>query len=77
VLRFEQCKSTAIESRGHSILKAECVSIAVPRLNIAKVISSLESNPYVGTFGVFLGAGIATLNGRMINVALPDLRGAL
>ena len=50
---------------------------AVPRLNIAKLIRSLDQNAYVGTLGVFLGAGIATLNGRMISVALPDLRGAL
>lgn len=50
---------------------------AVPRLNIAKLIRSLDQNPYVGTLGVFLGAGIATLNGRMISVAMPDLRGAL
>jgi len=27
--------------------------------------------------GVFLGAGIATLNSRLISVGLPDLRGAL
>jgi MFS family permease len=27
--------------------------------------------------GVFLGAGIATLNARLISVGLPDLRGAL
>src|SRR5262245_52819813 len=38
---------------------------------------SLAQNPYVGTFGVFLGAGLATLNGRMISVGLPDLRGAM
>ncbi len=50
---------------------------AIPRLNIAKLIRSLDQNPYVGTLGVFLGAGIATLNGRMISVAMPDLRGAL
>jgi MFS transporter, DHA2 family, multidrug resistance protein len=50
---------------------------AVPRLNIAKLLRSLDQNAYVGTFGVFLGAGLATLNGRMISVALPDLRGAL
>src|SRR6185369_13620390 len=41
------------------------------------LITSLDQNPYVGSVGVFLGAGIATLNGRMISVALPDLRGAL
>jgi DHA2 family multidrug resistance protein len=40
-------------------------------------IKSLSQNPYVGSFGVFLGAGIATLNGRVISVALPDLRGAM
>jgi len=34
-------------------------------------------NPYVGIIGVFLGAGIATLNSRLIGVGLPDLRGAL
>jgi DHA2 family multidrug resistance protein len=35
------------------------------------------TNPYVGIVGVFLGAGLATLNGRLISVGLPDLRGAL
>ncbi|HEV7395767.1 MAG TPA: MFS transporter, partial [Pyrinomonadaceae bacterium] len=48
-----------------------------PRLNLAQLIKPLENNVYVGTFGVFLGAGIATLNGRMISVGLPDLRGAM
>jgi MFS transporter, DHA2 family, multidrug resistance protein len=33
-------------------------------------------NPYVGILGVFLGAGIATLNARLVSVGLPDLRGA-
>jgi MFS transporter, DHA2 family, multidrug resistance protein len=37
----------------------------------------LATNPYVGILGVFLGAGIATLNSRLISVGLPDLRGAL
>src|SRR6201990_3279571 len=41
------------------------------------LIKSLDRNPYVGSFGVFLGAGIVTLNGRLISVALPDLRGAM
>jgi MFS transporter, DHA2 family, multidrug resistance protein len=49
----------------------------VLRLKLARLVGSLDQNPYVGTFGVFLGAGIATLNGRLISVALPDLRGAL
>src|SRR4030095_5693453 len=47
------------------------------RLKLARLIASLNQNAYVGSFGVFLGAGIATLNGRLISVALPDLRGAL
>src|SRR5215471_6237917 len=39
--------------------------------------SQLTTNPYFGIVGVFLGAGIATLNSRLISVGLPDLRGAL
>lgn len=42
-----------------------------------RVIGSLTQNPYVGTLGVYLGAGIVTLNGRLISVGLPDLRGAM
>src|ERR1700741_4119385 len=41
------------------------------------LIASLDQNPYVGSVGVFLGAGIATLNGRVISVGLPDLHGAM
>ena len=41
------------------------------------LVKPLEQNPYVGTLGVFLGAGLATLNGRLISVGLPDLRGAM
>ena len=52
-------------------------SFKIPRLDFAKLIASLHQNAYVGTFGVFLGAGIATLNGRVISVGLPDLRGAM
>jgi MFS transporter, DHA2 family, multidrug resistance protein len=37
----------------------------------------IKPNVYVGTLGVFLGAGIATLSGRLISVGLADLRGAL
>src|ERR1700756_817207 len=44
---------------------------------LAAAIRALNQNPYVGSLGVFLGAGIATLNGRLISVGLPDLRGAL
>jgi DHA2 family multidrug resistance protein len=46
-------------------------------LDLSKLRALLDQNPYVGTVGVFLGAGIATLNGRLINVGLPDLRGAM
>jgi MFS transporter, DHA2 family, multidrug resistance protein len=35
-----------------------------------------STNPYLGILGVFLGAGIATLNARLLSVGLPDLRGA-
>jgi DHA2 family multidrug resistance protein len=34
-------------------------------------------HPYVGILGVFLGAATSTLNGRLLSVGLPDLRGAL
>src|SRR6266404_5827281 len=37
----------------------------------------VKPNAYIGTLGVFLGAGIATLFGRLLSVGLPDLRGAL
>src|SRR5579871_597430 len=33
------------------------------------------TNPYIGILGVFLGAGLATLNARLLSVGLPDLRG--
>src|SRR5579864_812500 len=36
----------------------------------------VTTNPWVGILGVFLGAGIATLNSRLVSVGLPDLRGA-
>jgi DHA2 family multidrug resistance protein len=38
---------------------------------------AVKPNPYVGTLGVFLGAGITTLFGRLLSIGLPDLRGAL
>src|SRR3984957_6458722 len=34
-----------------------------------------RTNPYLGIAGVFCGAGIATLNSRLVSVGLPDLRG--
>lgn len=39
--------------------------------------SQIQTNPYLGILGVFLGAGIATLNARLLSVGLADLRGAL
>src|SRR6476661_3481451 len=64
--------SVALSPRSnlHSML-----NISSPRL--ARIIGSLSQNPYVGTLGVYLGAGIVTLNGRLISVGLPDLRGAM
>ncbi len=53
------------------------VAFGFPRFNLSRFVSSLNQNPYVGTLGVFLGAGIVTLNGRLISVGLPDLRGAM
>src|SRR5215470_6152762 len=48
----------------------------VPALRSFRLKLELKPNPYVGTVGVFLGAGIATLSGRLLSVGLPDLRGA-
>ena len=45
--------------------------------SLARTFALLHQNPYVGTLGVFLAAGLATLNGRMISVGLPDIRGAM
>src|SRR5215475_11174213 len=36
-----------------------------------------RTNPYIGIAGVFLGAGLATLNARLVSIGLADLRGAL
>jgi MFS transporter, DHA2 family, multidrug resistance protein len=47
------------------------------RSRFARVMGSRSQNPYVGTLGVYLGAGVVTLNGRLISVGLADLRGAL
>src|SRR5215475_5930338 len=38
---------------------------------------TLTTHPYIGILGVFLGAGLATLNARLLSVGLPDLRGAM
>ncbi|HKF57270.1 MAG TPA: MFS transporter [Blastocatellia bacterium] len=49
----------------------------VPALRPFRLKLAVKPSPYVGTLGVFLGAGIATLSGRLLSVGLPDLRGAL
>ena len=35
-----------------------------------------NTNPYIGTLGVFLGAGIATLNASLISAGPSDIKGA-
>lgn len=37
---------------------------------------AVEPNVYIGSLGVFLGAGVASLSARLVSVGLPDLRGA-
>jgi DHA2 family multidrug resistance protein len=44
---------------------------------LARMLPPVHPNVYVGTLGVLLGAGIATLYGRLLSVGLADLRGAL
>jgi len=48
-----------------------------PEISAPPVQAQIKTNPYLGILGVFLGAGIATLNARLVSVGLPDLRGAL
>jgi len=43
----------------------------------ARAAPQLTTNPYAGIAGVFLGAGLATLNARLVSIGLADLRGAL
>src|SRR5262249_24286306 len=64
---------SAVASQG--VNRAAAFFASVPGL--APLVRALDQNPYVGTVGVFFGAGIATLNGRLISVGLPDLRGPL
>ena len=49
----------------------------VPASPAFRLKLAVKPNPYLGTLGVFLGAGITTLFGRLLTVGLPDLRGAL
>jgi DHA2 family multidrug resistance protein len=43
----------------------------------SRAAPQLTTNPYMGILGVFLGAGLATLNARLVSIGLADLRGAL
>lgn len=51
-------------------------TVAITPNKTAPARPPLSTHPYLGVLGVFLGAGIATLNARLISVGLPDLRGA-
>src|SRR6267378_6099083 len=51
------------------------MSVPAPHSSQLKLV--VKPNVYLGTLAVFLGAGIATLCGRLLSVGLPDLRGAL
>jgi DHA2 family multidrug resistance protein len=53
------------------------ISAAIPFPHREKASFVPKPNVYIGTFGVFLGAGIATLSARLVSIGLPDLRGAL
>src|ERR1700754_4152573 len=50
---------------------------AAPSTSSLPVPPQPTTNPYVGILAVFMGAGLATLNSRLLSVGLPDLRGAL
>jgi MFS transporter, DHA2 family, multidrug resistance protein len=39
--------------------------------------AGISTNPLVGVVAVLIGGSLSTLNGRLLSVALPDLRGAL
>jgi DHA2 family multidrug resistance protein len=62
-------------SSGDPSVTATQSSAATPAP--AAPVQKPTTNPYVGILGVFLGAGLATLNSRLLSVGLPDLRGAL
>jgi DHA2 family multidrug resistance protein len=55
------------------VIAAEAKGVTSPAQTARPTITT---NPYVGILGVFLGAGIATLNARLVSVGLADLRGA-
>ncbi len=51
-------------------------SEAKPTAHRSQSAAAPYTNPYLGIVGVFLGAGLATLNARLVGVGLADLRGA-
>jgi len=63
---------SAIATAGDDGSSKSVLALRPFRLRLA-----IKPNPYIGTLGVFLGAGIGTLFGRLLSVGLPDLRGAL
>src|ERR1700761_4140683 len=56
-------------------MSTERTEIATP-IPSAKAPSPLSTHPYIGILGGFLGAGVATMNSRLVSIGLPDLRGA-
>src|ERR1700690_1376889 len=64
----------ALASDGESQVTVAAAKVAPPATQSSR--PKVTTNPWVGIFGVFLGAGIATLNSRLVSVGLPDLRGA-
>jgi len=64
--------SAAATERG-----AEGTLSAFAALRLSRLKLEVRPNPYLGTLGVFLGAGTATLCGRLLSVGLPDIRGGL
>jgi len=60
-----------------SSIEAAGTPATVPASPAFRLKLAVKPNAYLGTLGVFLGAGITTLFGRLLTVGLPDLRGAL
>jgi DHA2 family multidrug resistance protein len=61
-------------SDGDSQVTSSGVKAGQPPVQSGQL--QIKTNPYIGTLGVFIGAGIATLNGRLLSIGLSDLRGA-
>ena len=65
--------SARVDNPGHP---GQAV-IAVPSLPRLSAAINPKLAVYIGTLGVFFGAGTATLSARLVSIGLPDLRGAL